>query len=112
RFSLAAKPRELSEHPSCPLYPLCPWRLSVPHHSTEVQPLQRERPRVGLDDVPHVERAVACLGADVAVDVHGAVDVEIDVVTGEAAVDAVGELEQGELAGDRHTRHDIHAADA
>ena len=53
---------------------------SVPRDHPEIDPLQLERPGVGVDDVADVERPVADLRADVVREVHRAVDVDVDVV--------------------------------
>src|SRR6185503_11452243 len=85
---------------------------SVTDDGPEVDPLQVQRARVGLDQVADVGRAITAFHADVVVEVHRAVDVQVDVVRVVALVDARRQLEGGELAGDRDVRHDVVAPDA
>src|SRR6185503_12082573 len=70
---------------------------SVSRHYSEVQPLQCERACVLLDEIAHVEASIAELRADVVGHVHGAVDVEIRVMSLEVLGDAVRNFDAGQL---------------
>ena len=84
----------------------------VADDAAEVDPLHLEVALVLVDDVADVQASIADLRAHVVVEVHRAVEIEVEVVGPVLLADALGNLEADQLAGDGDVRHDVHARDA
>src|SRR3990172_9836845 len=77
----------------------------------EVRALQVEVTLIEVDRVVDVEAAVAELRADVVGEIHGAVEVHLEVAGGRAFVEALGQLEAAQLEGEADVARDVDPAD-
>ena len=93
-------------------FELSDFRLQYRTTAPKYRPFSTNEPVSVLIRYPTSSDAIAALHADVVVEIQRAVEVEVDVVRGVSAVDAVGNLEGGELTGDRDVRHHVEASDA
>src|SRR5688572_30181205 len=83
----------------------------VPHDGAEIHPHEFEIPAVQIAEGLEVDRTHTHLRAHIVVEVHGSGKVVIEVTTAEVpAADVFRNLDEAELARNRHVREHVAAA--